>query len=1036
MGGAAGSSDPGREIRLALVLNGGVSLAVWMGGVTHEIDDLRRSSWQFRDAPVPTYSAAHDVYVEMLDALETGLRVDVIAGSSAGGINGAALGAAIGARRPLRVAGAPLRDLWVQVGDFTRLLRPVTDSQPESLLRGDAYMLPQMRDAFEAILGTQPPDPLPPPPRIAAGARAESIGEAIAAERSDATTIRLFVTSTAFRANERDFTDALGTHFDILDNRLRFTIVRDRWLPRDDFARPQEQLGDLLGLAARTSASFPVAFEPSFLKRKAIPPEMLVLDKSTYAMDGGVLDNEPFDPVLDQITQMPAEAETTRYLAYVVPYSNVSKAQKGKPVDPNLRDVLLNVAGLPRDEGIDRDFDRLVNLGGLADTRADANTHLLLQAPHEHLEGLAATLGPVQRGRRRAAVEAELRRRRQAPGPGLGPNGDLASIFQKFPPHRAMEAEASSGPSAPLDETGWPHGFAAAERTAQRALSVLRMWLQARPEAAPEIRRARALVSRAVSEIRIMGTEYTEGLRGDPSTDDAGALYGRQYAGPLGAVMESVARELEGIQEPPGGGTWLGRLWNVEVLSQSLPSSLARTLPPFNFVRMSADCCNALGLPHRKTPAQKLSGLQIGHFGGFLKRSWRVNDWIWGRLDGAWHLVHLLLDEHRISDTSTDDSALATKLAAIAFPDDPDLLPTLIELWDRTLPPDGLEEARERFVEAFNAPPVETPDGPAPASRGRPECAAAIAARAQLAILAEEAPGLWEAARYDRDHGWNKNVPETLPGPDPAPPATVRDQFARWDGARQTVADERSTSAFARLAAQAAVVLSTVLATTDGIPRLLRSPFVWMRGVALGGYLFVRSWFSKPVWGLAVAALLAAAAILTVLVSSAFAAIIVPAAIGAVVVASALLLGSGRRWHQQLCTGIGVGAALVACAIAYHHSGRSYHAPSWLVLGAAALIGLVAGWVVAARWRKARLPVFLVSLAVVCIALIYVFSTSSPSSGCPAAGCPCTACGGSSNQNWLVRLLVLATALPFAFGIPALSRALSDAEHDQAASAG
>src|SRR5689334_6023782 len=144
MGGAA---DPGREIRLALVLNGGVSLAVWMGGVTHEIDDLRRSSWQFRQAPVPTYSAAHDVYVKMLDALGTGLRVDVIAGSSAGGINGAALGAAIGARRPLRVSGhRPLRDLWVQVGDFTRLLRPVTDSRAKSLLRGNDYMLPHMRE--------------------------------------------------------------------------------------------------------------------------------------------------------------------------------------------------------------------------------------------------------------------------------------------------------------------------------------------------------------------------------------------------------------------------------------------------------------------------------------------------------------------------------------------------------------------------------------------------------------------------------------------------------------------------------------------------------------------------------------------------------------------------------------------------------------------------------------------------------------------------------------------------------------------------
>jgi hypothetical protein len=34
----------------------------------------------------------------------------------------------------------------------------------------------------------------------------------------------------------------------------------------------------------------------------------------------------------------------------------------------------------------------------------------------------------------------------------------------------------------------------------------------------------------------------------------------------------------------------------------------------------------------------------------------------------------------------------------------------------------------------------------------------------------------------------------------------------------------------------------------------------------------------------------------------------------------------------------------------------------------------------------------------------------------------------TSNQSWLVRLLVLATALPFAFGIPALGRALQDSK--------
>lgn len=1010
MGGAA---DPGREIRLALVLNGGVSLAVWMGGVTHEIDELRRSSWQFDDEDPRHRSVTHGVYAGLLKALRTGLRVDVIAGSSAGGINGAALGAAIGARKPLRVGHAPLRDLWVTVGDFTSLLRPVTDSRPTSLLRGDDYMLPHMRDAFGKILGAQPPDALQPPPRVAAGDSAQTVADAIKAERRDATTIRLFVTSTAFRANERYFTDALGTRLDILDNRLRFTIVRDRWIPRDDFARPTEKLGDLLGLAARTSASFPVAFEPSFLRRKAIPREMLVLAKSTYAMDGGVLDNEPFDPVLDQITQMPAEDEVTRYLAYIVPYSNISKAPKGKPVDPTLRDVFLDVAGLPRDEGIDRDFDRLVNLGALAGTRNDANTELLRHAQDEHLGGLAGTLSPVQHARRRAAADAERARRRHAPGPGLGPNGDLASIFQKFAPNQATATHSSGGPNAALDATGWPHGFAAAERTAQRALSVLRAWFTDTEPPAPreEIRTARALVSRAVSEIRSMGTEYTEGLRGDPSTDYADALYGREYAEPLGRVMKTVASELERISPPPGEATWLDRLWYVEALSQALPSSLARTLPPFGFVRMSADCLNALRLDRRDTPARKLSGLQIGHFGGFLKRSWRVNDWIWGRLDGTWHLVHLLLDEARLWDAKEANRNLARDLAEVAFPNRADLLPTLIGLWDDDSPARDLEDARKQFVKAFDTRSIERLNGPKRPPAGRERCAAALAARAQLEIVAEELPALGAAVKYDRDHGWSKDVPEKPPASEPVSPATALEQFDVWDGAKQTVAVERSTSAFATLAAQAAVVLSTLLATTNGIPRLLRSPFVWMRGVALGGYLFVRSWFTGATVGALVAAVLVAAAVITVLVSSAFAAVTVPIAIGSVVVASALILESGEKWQQRLFTGAGVGAAFVACVSAYfHHSGRSYHASTWLVLGAAAILGVVIGWLVAAKWHKARLPVFLVSLAVVCVALIYVFSTHAP------------------HANWLVRLLVLLTALPFAFGIPALSRALSDAE--------
>ena len=52
MGDVAVPSDPGREIRLALVLNGGVSLAVYMHGITKEIWRLARASQNVHSSTV------------------------------------------------------------------------------------------------------------------------------------------------------------------------------------------------------------------------------------------------------------------------------------------------------------------------------------------------------------------------------------------------------------------------------------------------------------------------------------------------------------------------------------------------------------------------------------------------------------------------------------------------------------------------------------------------------------------------------------------------------------------------------------------------------------------------------------------------------------------------------------------------------------------------------------------------------------------------------------------------------------------------
>ena len=64
------SFEQPEELRIALVMNGGVSLAVWMGGVSNEIFRL--------------VTQQHPVYRALSDMTHTRARVDVISGTSAG----------------------------------------------------------------------------------------------------------------------------------------------------------------------------------------------------------------------------------------------------------------------------------------------------------------------------------------------------------------------------------------------------------------------------------------------------------------------------------------------------------------------------------------------------------------------------------------------------------------------------------------------------------------------------------------------------------------------------------------------------------------------------------------------------------------------------------------------------------------------------------------------------------------------------------------------------------------------------------------
>ena len=129
-----------KELRIALVCFGGISLAVYMHGVTKEIlklvrassalhaiaDRSRRAKASFFDGVDrndPEYDT-ENVYFELLrnigGSIELRVVVDIIAGASAGGINGTMLARALSHDLPM---GA-LRDLWLKNADVAVLLSP------------------------------------------------------------------------------------------------------------------------------------------------------------------------------------------------------------------------------------------------------------------------------------------------------------------------------------------------------------------------------------------------------------------------------------------------------------------------------------------------------------------------------------------------------------------------------------------------------------------------------------------------------------------------------------------------------------------------------------------------------------------------------------------------------------------------------------------------------------------------------------------------------------------------------------------------
>jgi patatin-related protein len=177
------------------------------------------------------------------------------------------------------------------------------------------------------------------------------------------------------------------------------------------------------------------------------------------------------------------------------------------------------------------------------------------------------------------------------------------------------------------------------------------------------------------------GVAYAE-QRGAELDDLAGAV--REYvqaslkgSGP--ALLERLAelsrqwderRRRDLLVRYLGFPVWDVLLYPVQVLSP------VGERDAIEVVRMSPHEATVLGTP----PAQKVQGRQLNHFYAFFHRSARENDYLWGRLDGAEHLVRLVLES---AGSSQPVERWCKEAFAAVLEEEKDALPTARATLDR-----------------------------------------------------------------------------------------------------------------------------------------------------------------------------------------------------------------------------------------------------------------------------------------------------------------------------------------------------------------
>jgi len=386
-----------KELRLALICYGGVSLAVYMHGITKEIWRLACASQRRHGGDSAEAETVYERLLETLAAqcgVELRVLVDILTGASAGGINAIFLADAISNGHSLD----PLTNLWLETADVDRLIDPQVSPMSRvakaaavpiawalSARGGTVEQTVEAahRQEVRAKLGSFVRARWFAPPFSGPGFTALLLDAFEAMRRApagppllpDHQPLDLFVTVTDFHGAPERL--RLHSPAEVTEREHRLTLsFRDKGGPARRLADPAE-----LAFAARATASFPGAFPPfrvgeldqaletrgqawpgraAFLRR-ALPRHAAAED--AILIDGSILSNAPFRPAIDALQSRPARREIDRRFVYIDPKPGIGGIRltgSGRTETPGFfATIFAALSDIPREQPIRDNLDAI-----------------------------------------------------------------------------------------------------------------------------------------------------------------------------------------------------------------------------------------------------------------------------------------------------------------------------------------------------------------------------------------------------------------------------------------------------------------------------------------------------------------------------------------------------------------------------------------------------------------------------------------------------------------------------------------------------